>query len=164
MGQFSFECCPLSQISDPGSTICPALGGWPVAPPCFLPLCFSQSLLGAGGSSGRLACHLAPALSLCCFTCILLRVWCWEFGSLTHPCSLEQVQCFTPPLLLVSDYSLLFKFFWCCCPGAVLDYFPRWSVGESCVVRDAHLLFCSFTQAPLELAGVKKLPTFFSVV
>jgi hypothetical protein len=105
VGQLSFECCPLFLRSAPGSTIYPALGGWPVAPSpfsvfvfflnllgasgsfgrlachpnsCSQLLCLSLSLLCAGSSFGRLACHPAPTLSLCCFTCALahLRVWC----------------------------------------------------------------------------------------
>jgi hypothetical protein len=32
------------------------------------------------------------------------------------------------------------------------------------MVCDAHLFFCSFTQATLELAGREKWPAFFSMV
>jgi hypothetical protein len=47
-------------------------------------------------------------------------------------------------------------------PEAMLSYFPgRW-VGESPMVHDAHLFFCSFMQATLELASGEKWPTFFS--
>jgi hypothetical protein len=47
--------------------------------------------------------------------------------------------------------------------GAVLDDFPGEWVEESPVVHDAHLFFCSFMQANLELAGEDKWPAFFSV-
>jgi hypothetical protein len=103
MRQFSFECCPLSQRSVLRLTTCPALGGWPVTPPlpsafvfflisagcwqllwevdlsphsCSQPLCHSWSLLGAGSSSGKLACYSDPTLILCCFTHVLVH---WEF-------------------------------------------------------------------------------------
>jgi hypothetical protein len=51
------------------------------------------------------------------------------------------------------------------CPGAALNYFPGVGecIGELCVVQDAHLFFCSFTQATLEPAGGEKWSTFFSV-
>jgi hypothetical protein len=43
-------------------------------PPSLYPLCLLQPLLGTRGSSGRLAYCPTPALSLCCFVC-LVRVW-----------------------------------------------------------------------------------------
>jgi hypothetical protein len=48
------------------------------------------------------------------------------------------------------------------CPVAVLDYFPSVGVGKSHMVCDAHLFFCSFTEATLELANGKRWPTFLS--
>jgi hypothetical protein len=89
-----------------GSTTCPTLGDWLVAHSCFQPLCLSQPLVGANGSSGKLACPSTSALSLCCFTSVCsLRV-----RSLLQLRSLGQVQCFTPHLLVL-NYSSLFKLF-----------------------------------------------------
>jgi hypothetical protein len=61
----------------PSSGVLPVpLGGW-LPPHSFSQsLCLFQSLLGASSSSGRLACHSAPALSLCYFSCVSLRVQC----------------------------------------------------------------------------------------
>jgi hypothetical protein len=51
------------------------------------------------------------------------------------------------------------------CLGALLDYyyFPEGWVRELHMMRDAHLLFCSFTQATLEQAGGEKLCSYFLV-
>jgi hypothetical protein len=83
VGQFSFKCWPLSQRLAPGSTTCPALqplgevGLSLVLPfPCSQPLCFFRPLLGATGSSGRLACHPTPTLSLCAFLSL-----CWMLAA-----------------------------------------------------------------------------------
>jgi hypothetical protein len=92
------ELCPRDQLWDPP----PALT-WEVSmsPPLlfsvFMPLLISAGSwrLGVGSSSGRLACHSAPYLSLCCFMSThvrSLRVRCWEIGSLLYPCSPGQVQ------------------------------------------------------------------------
>jgi hypothetical protein len=43
--------------------------------PCSQTLYFSHTLLGASGSSGRLACHPTPTLILCCCSWVSLRVW-----------------------------------------------------------------------------------------
>jgi hypothetical protein len=60
-------------------------------------LCFSWPLPGTSGSSGTLAYSPTPALSLCCFTCVFSQtVQHWEFDSLPHPHSPEQVHCSTP--------------------------------------------------------------------
>jgi hypothetical protein len=96
MGQFSFECYPLSQGSSYRIHSCPVWEVRLLPHPCSQPLCFSWSLLGASGSFERLACHLVPTLSLGCFTQISsLTVWYWEFDSSPHPRFLEQVQCST---------------------------------------------------------------------
>jgi hypothetical protein len=99
VGQFNFECCPLSWRSAPASTTCPDLGGWPVAPLRSQSLCFSRALLGACGSSGRLVCHPTLVLSHCCFTCTESLAPC--------PTSLLQSRFSIPslPLLLVLDYG-----------------------------------------------------------
>jgi hypothetical protein len=70
-----------------------------------------------------------------------------------------QVQCSTPPLLSVLDYSLLFMLFsffvgW---GEAVLDYFPRQWVGESHVVCDAHLLILQIHASSFETSWWEKL-------
>jgi hypothetical protein len=85
----------------------------------------------------RSACHPTPTLILSCFSHICsLRVWHWEFGSLPRLCS--QVQCSNP-----TSAFLFFSFVGgggSSLPRAALDYVPgRW-VGESHMVRDAHLL------------------------
>jgi hypothetical protein len=54
--------CPTR--SAPGSTTCPTLGDWLVAPPLLSTFGFSQHLLGAISSSGRFVCCPTPALSL----------------------------------------------------------------------------------------------------
>jgi hypothetical protein len=61
-------------------------------------------LLGASCSSGKLVCHPAPALSLCCFR--PLRVRCWEFGFLPYHCSLRKVHFSTP----TSAVSVILQF------------------------------------------------------
>jgi hypothetical protein len=109
------------------------LGGWLVTLLLFSPLCLTWLLLGAGCSSGRLACHPAPTLSLCCFTCALVH---WEFDpeSLApwpSPVLWGRFSVPAPPPLSVLDYSSLFIFFnfagegGSVCPGAALDYFSR---------------------------------------
>jgi hypothetical protein len=122
VGQFSFECCRLSQRSSLGSTSCTTLGSWPVSSPLlsvfvlFLisaecwqllwgvglspsSLSAFMSLLtsaGAGGSSGRLACHPVPALSLCYFRNMSLRVQLLappsRAGSVLYPTSAVNVR------------------------------------------------------------------------
>jgi hypothetical protein len=104
-----------------GSTICPALRSWPIVPSHSQPLCFSCSLLGAGGYFGLFACHPTPALlsdfiplpissghqwllwdiglspcshsqTLLLYICVRsLRVRHREFNSLLHPCSPRKV-------------------------------------------------------------------------
>jgi hypothetical protein len=104
-------------------------------------LCLSQPLLSANGSSGRLACHLAPVLSLCFFTHILFT---WEFGSLTHPFS-RVGSVFHPHLCCQCWITVCCLFFSVLlgerlvCPGAVLDYVPGGQVEESHVVCYTHL-------------------------
>jgi hypothetical protein len=105
-------------------------------------LCLSGPLLGVGGSSGTLSCCPTPAVSLCCFTHIhLQRVWHWEFGYFSHPCSPGQVHFSTWIPLSVLDYCSSFMFFsflggGSVCPGYALDYVPRCGWG---VVHGAHL-------------------------
>jgi hypothetical protein len=87
--------------------------------PCSQPLCFSQSLLGVGSSSRRLACHPAPALSLCCFACVFVH---WEFGTETlDPCptAVLEGRFSVPSLLLTVGVRLQFTvavyvFQFCC--------------------------------------------------
>jgi hypothetical protein len=87
---------------------------------------------------GRLARHPTPTLSLCCLMCALVH---WEFGSLPHPSSLEQVRHSTPTStvsvrLQFTVYTFQFcwvnecSVYW----EAALDYFPpeAW-VGKSCM-------------------------------
>jgi hypothetical protein len=125
VGQFSFQCCPLShEIS---------------------------SRIHHLPGFGKLVCHSTPTLSLCASPniCSVLVCLLWEVGLLPHPCFqplLLDLHYFTeslapcptpvlqgrfsipPPPLLVLDYSLLFMLFsfvvcvWSVIPGAVLDY------------------------------------------
>jgi hypothetical protein len=71
------------------------------------PLYFSQPLLDASGSSGRLACHPNPTLSICCFSWVSLRVRLLA----PLPLSRGRFSIPLPPPLSVLDYSLLFMFF-----------------------------------------------------
>jgi hypothetical protein len=123
-----------------GSSTFPASGGW--LHPCSQPFCLSWPLLGASGSSERLACCSAPSLSLCCCSHISLRVWGWKFGFLPHPCSLGQIQHSTPTSTVgvkITVCCLCFSFLFVGGSGAVLDYFLREWVGKSHMVSDAYL-------------------------
>jgi hypothetical protein len=79
-----------------------------------------------------------PLLRFCCFTHISsLRVWYWEFGFLSLPCSLGQVQHSTSISTVGVRLQFtvhVFQFCWgrggSVCLGAALDYFPEEWVGE----------------------------------
>jgi hypothetical protein len=108
VGQFSFECCPVPQKSAQESNTCPALGGWPMAPPPALSLYAFPDLcwMLAAPLTGWLVTLLPLSLALDH----------WEFS--TESLAL----CLTPILqgrfsipaplpLSVLDYSLLLMFF-----------------------------------------------------
>jgi hypothetical protein len=133
-------------VSALGSTICSALGGWFFAPPQSQLLYLSWPLLSVSSSSGGLACHATPTLSLHCFSHIhSLRVWHWKFSFLPHPCSPGQFQHSTPTsavgaILQFTVYA--FQFCWCgkfICLGAALDYVPGVWIGDLNMVHYAHL-------------------------
>jgi hypothetical protein len=125
VGQFSFECCPLSQRSVLGS------------PPAFF-----WSLLDASGSSRWLACCptlLSAFAALWCITeSLVLRVQFlaptltvqkWEIYSLLHPLLQGRFNVPPPLPMLVLDYSFLFMVFsfaggCSVCSVTVLDFFP----------------------------------------
>jgi hypothetical protein len=111
VGQFSFECCLLSQKSAPGFTPCPPLGGWPVVPPslsAFAVLCTHHWKFGTKNSD---PCP-TPASSA-------LRVWLlaphlgvqhWEFSSCPTLVLPGRFSIPSLSLMLVLDYSSLFMF------------------------------------------------------
>jgi hypothetical protein len=138
VGQFSFECLTRSAL---GSTTFPTLGGWPVTPPLLSAFVPPQPLLGASGSSGRLACHYTSTFNLCCFTCICsLKCGAESSAPCPTPVLWDKLRVPPPPPLLVLDYSSLFFSFIggdSVCPGTALDYVPRGVVRKSCVVFDS---------------------------
>jgi hypothetical protein len=158
VGQFSFECCPLShEISSRIHHL-----------PLFV----------------RLACCLNPALSLCAspdlcwvlavplggwlvtpvllsdfaaFTCICsLRVLYWEFSSLPHPHSPGQVLSSTPTSAIGVRLQFTVYAFQACwgggsvCPGVAMDYVTGIWVRSCAWWMMLTCLFCRFIQTALE--------------
>jgi hypothetical protein len=106
--------CPRDQLCDATSAL--HWEGWPVTPPLkggllphslSQPLCLSRSLLRVSGSSGRLrlACHPAPALSLCCFGGHHQEFCAETSAPCPIPVFLDRFSVPPPPPLLVLDYS-----------------------------------------------------------
>jgi hypothetical protein len=92
--------------------------------PYFQTLCLASPLLGA--SSALLGSWLVTPSLLSAFVTFPTFVH-WEFGSLSHPCSLGQIQLSTQLPLLVLNCNSLFMLFSfvggnSICLGAVLDY------------------------------------------
>jgi hypothetical protein len=100
---------PRDQLWDPPPALLWEVGLSPHSP--CQSLCFSQSLLGPRGSSGKL---LVTLLLLSAFAALpSLDHWEFgtEYGSFPHPHSPGRFSVPPPPLLSVSDYSSLCMFF-----------------------------------------------------
>jgi hypothetical protein len=157
VGQFSFECCPLSHF---GSTTCPL---WQVAclPTPALRLCACPDLWWV--LVAPVEGWLVTPLLLSAFAALPAFVH-WEFSSLPHPCSPGQVQCSTSTSAVSVRLRFdvcIFQFCWgdSVSPGAVLDYVPwvcesRWGSHVWCMMLTC--LFCRLMQAVLELASREK--------
>jgi hypothetical protein len=144
VGTIQFEYCPLFMRPALGSTTCPALGHWLVAPPLLSAfVCLSQPLLGASWVPFGGWLVASPLFSA--FIAYPLFIH-WEFGTENStPCPTPllwgRFRLPPPPLLLVLGYSWLFMLFNfvgggdSICPGALLDYVSQ-GLGRS-VTRGA---------------------------
>jgi hypothetical protein len=114
----------------------------------------------------------APALSLCCFTCISsLIIQCWEFCSLPHLHSMGQVQCNTAsPTVSARLQFAVYVFQFCWGVGIVqsakdlywIIFLGGW-VGESHLVCDASLFIMQFHTSSFGTSWQGEMALLFSM-